>query len=81
MMEQKQRIALVTGGVGAIGSAIGREPAANGCRVVGGYFDPVEREIAEEWVADIKAEGCDAEIASCDVTDCDNAKATTNDVQ
>ena len=64
----KQRVAVVTGGCGGIGTEISRKLAKNGCQVVSTYIAP-EAEFARQWQKDRKAEGLDIDIAECNVTD------------
>lgn len=80
-MQKKTKIALVTGGVGGIGSAICTELADIGCRVVAGYFAPSEQEVAEKWLAKMKSKGYDFEIAGSDVSDYDSSKAMIVDIE
>jgi len=75
-----QRIALVTGGTGGIGTAICKELSQRGCRVVGGYL-PSLLEHAQEWQAECKAEGYDFEIAAGDVADFESAGELVRDVE
>ena len=63
----QQKVALVTGGTGGIGTAICRQLAQQGCRVVAGFL-PNDREGAEAWRERQRAEGYDIAIASGDVT-------------
>ncbi|NDV13999.1 beta-ketoacyl-ACP reductase [Crenobacter caeni] len=66
------RIALVTGGMGGIGSAICRALADAGHTVVSTYSKP-GRETA--WLADMKELGYDFHAQLCDVTDFDACRA------
>jgi acetoacetyl-CoA reductase len=61
-----KKIALVTGGVGGIGSAICRELADKGYKVVAGYH-PAEEAAAKERLKEWQAANVDADIASGDV--------------
>jgi len=65
---REQKIALVTGGTGGIGSAICIGLAKQGRKVIAGYFPP-EKEAAEVWQMARKAEGYDIEITPGDVSD------------
>jgi len=67
-----QRIALVTGGNGGIGSAICKELADKGITVIAGYYEP-EKEAAEKWQADMKSAGYDFQLVGGDVSDFDSA--------
>jgi acetoacetyl-CoA reductase len=62
-----KRVALVTGGVGGIGSAICTELAAKGFKVIAGYH-PAEEKTAQEKLKEWKDAGIDADIASGDVS-------------
>ncbi|NTV11368.1 MAG: beta-ketoacyl-ACP reductase, partial [Zoogloea sp.] len=68
-----QRIALVTGAVGGLGTAICKALAAEGHRVVGNYFpgDPAK----DAWLEARKAEGLDIALFAADVSDHDQCKA------
>lgn len=62
------RLALVTGGNGGIGTEICKTLAAAGYRVVTTCVDP-EKEGIEEWQAQRRAEGHDIAWVQCDVSD------------
>ncbi len=62
-----KKVAFVTGGVGGIGSAICKELATKGLRVVAGYH-PAEEQTAQARLKAWKQEGLDADIASGDVS-------------
>lgn len=74
------RIALVTGGIGGIGSAICVELAAKGFKVVAGYY-PAEKEDAEAWQEKQRAEGREFEIASGDVASFESSKDMVKDIE
>lgn len=74
------RIALVTGGIGGIGSAICVELAAKGFKVVAGYY-PAEKEDAEAWQEKQRAEGREFEIASGDVSSFESSKDMVKDIE
>lgn len=61
-----QKIALVTGGAGGIGTAICRDLAKQGMRVFANYY-PAEAEQASSWQAEQKAAGFDIDIIGADV--------------
>jgi acetoacetyl-CoA reductase len=58
-----KKLALVTGGVGGIGSSICRELAQKGYRVIAGYH-PAEEATAKQRLAEWQAEGVEIDIAS-----------------
>jgi acetoacetyl-CoA reductase len=66
------RTALVTGGTGAIGSAICRALAAAGCRV-GALGHPSEVARIPEWQNGMKRAGHDVAVELCDLGDFDAA--------
>jgi acetoacetyl-CoA reductase len=61
-----KKLALVTGGVGGIGSSICRELAQKGYRVVAGYH-PAEEATAKARLSEWQAEGAEIDIVSGDV--------------
>ena len=74
-----QRLALVTGGEGGIGTEICRQLATQGRRIVTTCLDP-ERENIAAWVENLRAEGIDADWVQCDVSDYDACVAMAEDV-
>ncbi|MDD3518404.1 MAG: acetoacetyl-CoA reductase [Chromatiales bacterium] len=74
-----QRIALVTGGIGGIGTAICKELAARGMRVVAGHH-PDEASQARAWQERQRGEGHDFELAAGDVASFEAAVAMVRDV-
>jgi len=74
------RIALVTGGIGGIGSAICVELAAKGFKVVAGYY-PAEKELAEAWQEKQRGEGREFEVASGDVSSFESSKDMVKDIE
>ncbi len=68
------RLALVTGGTGAIGSAISARLAGMGARVIAICL-PVELEAAETLRAGWKAAGLNIDVAAFDVSDADATEA------
>jgi acetoacetyl-CoA reductase len=60
------RVALVTGGIGGIGSEICKRLADAGHRVVATYV-AAERELAARWQGERCSEGRDVEVVECDV--------------
>lgn len=68
-----KKIALVTGGMGGIGTAICKALAAAGCTVVTTYSKS-GKEV--QWLADMKEQGYAMHAYLCDVTDTDACAAT-----
>jgi len=75
------RIALVTGGTGAIGAEICKHLAAQGCRVAATCL-PTDEEIAKakEWEQAGKAEGHEMMSVPCDLGDFDATTAAVKKV-
>jgi acetoacetyl-CoA reductase len=70
----QSRTALVTGGIGGIGTAICTRLAALGHRVIATYL-PAEAALAAEWKRQRAAEGYDIDVIECDVTDFESCAA------
>ncbi len=66
-MNNEQKVALVTGGIGGIGTEICRRLAQSGRQVVAGYL-PSEEAIAKQWQQARRDEGLDITIVAGDVT-------------
>ena len=75
-----QKIALVTGGTGGIGTAICVALSDQGRKVIAGYFPP-EKEIADAWQQKHQANGYDFDIVACDVSDFESSKQMLHDVE
>ncbi len=73
-----KRIALVSGGMGGIGTAICKALAEAGHTVVTTYSRP-GKEVA--WLADMKGQGFDVHAVQCDVTDFDACQAAVAKIQ
>ncbi|NCA87869.1 MAG: acetoacetyl-CoA reductase [Gammaproteobacteria bacterium] len=78
-MAQPMRVALVTGGIGGIGTSICQRLAKDGMRVVANYH-PAEQEQAEAWLAARQAEGLDISIAVGDVSSWDDTQRMVAEV-
>jgi acetoacetyl-CoA reductase len=74
------RIALVTGGIGGIGSAICEELIAKGFRVVAGYYPP-EKDLAEAWQQKQRADGREFDLASGDVSSFESSREMVKDIE
>ncbi len=75
-----ERLALVTGGEGGIGTEICRQLGADGRRIVTTCLDP-ERENIEAWAQTLRDAGIDANWVQCDVSDYDACVAMAADVE
>ncbi len=75
-----QKIALVTGGTGGIGTAICIALADQGRKVIAGYFPP-EKEIADNWQQTHHANGYDFDIVACDVSDFESSQTMLRDIE
>jgi len=64
--ERRSRVALVTGGIGGIGTAICKRLADAGHRVVATHV-AAERELAARWRGERCTEGREIELVECDV--------------
>ena len=69
-----KRIALVTGGIGGIGTAICRQLARDGCTVVANHIAQ-EAEKARSWLVENRAAGYDVHIAEGDVSSFESCAA------
>ncbi|WP_432696280.1 acetoacetyl-CoA reductase [Marinobacterium sp. YM272] len=67
-----QKVALVTGGTGGLGTAICRQLADAGYRVVAGYNSGGKHEKAKAWQEEQKKDGYEIEVAYGDVTDAES---------
>lgn len=68
-----QRVALVTGGIGGIGTAICRRLTDDHHYVLASYI-PAEAEMARTWQRAQRADGYDIDIVECNVADYDSCE-------
>ncbi|WP_415902942.1 acetoacetyl-CoA reductase [Neptuniibacter sp. QD29_5] len=67
-----QKIALVTGGTGGLGTSICRQLVDGGFRVVAGYNSGGDHSKAQAWQEEQKAAGYEIDVAYGDVTDAES---------
>jgi len=67
-----QKIALVTGGTGGLGTSICRELVDGGFRVVAGYNSGGNHDKAKAWQEEQRKDGYEIDVAYGDVTDADS---------
>ncbi len=72
------RVALVTGGTGAIGTAICKQLTNSGARVAATYRNP---EKVRSWKEKCEAEGCGITAVEADVTSFESCKAMVEQVE
>lgn len=73
------RVALVTGGIGGIGTAICTRLAQDGCKVIANHH-PSESEIAATWKAERAAEGFDIDTMSADVSSFEDSARMVSEI-
>lgn len=76
-----KRVALVTGGTGGLGTAICRELADAGFRVVAGYNSGGNHEKAKAWQEEQRQDGYEIEVAYGDVTNAESCAACIKTVE
>jgi len=74
-----QKVALVTGGTGGIGTEICKGLAGAGYKVVASWLEGIDD--ADAWKAKMKEEGFDFEVAAGDVSDYDSAAAMVKEAE
>ena len=79
-MSHMNKLALVTGGIGGIGSAICRALVSDTCHVVACYY-PAEEEAAQKWLKDAQTEELNVSITPADVSDAASASAMVEKVE
>jgi len=75
------KVALVTGGTGGLGTAICQRLVTNGYNVAAGYNGGGDHDKARAWQADQRAAGFDIQLAFGDVRDFDSCGRCVEDVQ
>jgi acetoacetyl-CoA reductase len=75
-----QRIALVTGGIGGIGTAICIELRKQDRLVVAGHL-PEEEEIAGLWQSEMRVNGYNVELAAGDVADFESTRSMIRQIK
>jgi len=78
-MAEQQKVALITGGIGGIGTSMCRRLAADGFRVVANYH-PAENEAAEAWLQDPENQAV-AGVAAGDVSDPEDSARMVAEVE
>ncbi|MDO6461985.1 acetoacetyl-CoA reductase [Granulosicoccaceae sp. 1_MG-2023] len=79
-MAQSNTLALVTGGIGGIGSAICRALSTDSCHVVACYY-PAEESKAQQWLNEARAEGLNVSVYPADVADAGAAAAMIESIE
>lgn len=79
-MTNDQKVALVTGGIGGIGTEICKRLARDGRQVVAGYL-PAEEDLAEEWRLTRKRERFDIATVAGDVASFESAGKMVREVR
>jgi len=78
-MTQQARVALITGGIGGIGTAMCQRLATDGYRVVANHH-PAEQEAADAWRAERAAEGLEIDTMPADVSSFDDSARMVADI-
>lgn len=75
----KNRLALITGGIGDIGTAICHEFINNGAKVI--VVDRIDKEKSQDWQTKQKEQGYEIGYIQVDVTNFDSCKKMADDVK
>jgi acetoacetyl-CoA reductase len=78
-MSCKDRIAVVTGGLGGIGTAVCERLAKEQAKVVA-TCHPSEADRVDSWVAEMKAKGADVTVVAGDVSTPEGGEALMNEI-
>lgn len=73
-------VALITGGIGGIGTDICKKLAEDGNRIIATYIE-AESDYAGEWKSARNKEGIDVDLYECDVTDFETCKKTARAIE
>lgn len=76
----KDRVALVTGGMGTIGTAIIEALHEGGCKAIATFKFPGD-DNAELWTADMAERGIEVVVVECDVSDYEGTKTAIAKVE
>jgi acetoacetyl-CoA reductase len=79
-MSGEQKVVLVTGGIGGIGTAICRRLAREDYRVVASYH-PADKDSAERWQQERRDEGVEVGIVPCDVSSAEDSARMAAEVE
>lgn len=77
----KHRVALVTGGMGGIGTAICRHLVEQGAKVIASYNQGGNHDAAKQWQAQQNEEGFDITISYVDIADYDSCSSLAQDIE
>ncbi len=77
----KNKIAVVTGGIGGIGSEVSRHLFTQGARVIATYNRNGDHESAKAWQKEQRAQGYDIDIKYVDVTNFDSCAALVKEIE
>ncbi|MEJ2452762.1 MAG: acetoacetyl-CoA reductase [Candidatus Thiodiazotropha sp.] len=78
-MSCKDRLAVVTGGMGGIGTAVCARLANEGAQVVA-TCHPSEADRVDDWVAQMKADGVEVAVLAGDVSTAEGGAALMNEI-
>jgi acetoacetyl-CoA reductase len=76
----KDRVALVTGGMGTIGTAIIEALHAGGCKAIATFKFPGDAS-ADAWTRSMADKGIEVTVVECDVADYEGTKAAIAEVE